>query len=309
MRSKFLRLGALAGLVAGLVAVPPAFQASASTLVDLSVQDPPAAATPSPAVAPGKGVLNTVTAKNASAVSVPADLTITNSGGGTYQASSSTIPSGCSAPADGTTDPTIICHFTLLAPSQAIPVKVAIHAPASGTLTDAATIAVPPTAIGFIDNNSSNNSTSVSTTVDPNAAAGLLRTGETLGFNQAGQNDVVTNVDSADIVISLGVAPANGDQCGTSACADGLEVTPDPNHVGLYQADVSFGKGIACRSVVDPPNCPPIFFRHPGNPPFAAATCPTSTSFDCEVSRYKLPGAQVHYVVRGHGTGILPIKV
>jgi hypothetical protein len=226
-----------------------------------------------------------------------APVTATDStSGGTYVAGSSTLPAGCSAPADGTVNPVISCNFGVQLAGWSAQLSVAIRTPAAaGTVTNTASVEVPPSSLGVIDDNPSNDTASVATPVtnDVAGSAALLQVGETMAFQA---HRLTVRSAAKGVIATMRVAPANGDMCGTSPCDTGLHVgfDTDPQYQGQLGLWLDFGKGNPCRGIGSGSDCAALFMRKDGVvtrvPTCAAAPsaspCIEETSKDGPVIRW-----------------------
>lgn len=212
--------------------------ALAPTVVDLSTSVTGEPATVSPV---GGVVLYTATFENLSAVPVPAVFSDATDAG-TFVASLSKIPAGCTAPSDGAPNPVISCQAVL---QQGLPVvvEVAVRTPSvEGVVANTSTIAVDPTFLDdFVDSNSANDTATVATPVlnDPNSSSALVKEGESLTFGP----HIVTVTDAPNgIVIMLADALGGGDTCGKTICGDGLHLDfgTDPDRQGYLQVELNF---------------------------------------------------------------------
>ncbi|HVL33724.1 MAG TPA: hypothetical protein VM600_09125 [Actinomycetota bacterium] len=246
-------------LLAATVLVPNASFAASVADLGVDVVSDPASVSPA-----GGIVLYRIEVTNDGPIIAPADVTDATSGG-TYVASASQIPSECTEPADGTVDPVVTCSFGPIAPGTGVELAVAIRTPAAeGSVSNTATVAVPPSAVGVVDQNPANDTSSVTTPVvnDPNQSSALLKQGESLAF----QNHVLTaRATDKGVIASLSVAPASG-TCGTSPCGEGLSVgfSTDPRYQGDMGLLVDFGKGNPCRGIGSGARCADLYVKKDG---------------------------------------------
>lgn len=248
----------LAAATIGSGAVP----AVAAPIADASVT---VASVPTAVSPVGGMVLYRVTVRNDGPALAPVTATDTTTGG-SYVAGSSTLPSGCSAPADGTADPVISCNFGVQVAGWSSQISVAIRTPSVvSSVTNAATAEVPPSSLGVIDDNPSNDSASVVTPVtnDLAGSAALLRTGETMAFQA---HRLTVRSAAKGVIASMKAVPAQGDACGTTLCDAGLHVgfDTDAEYQGQLGLWLDFGKGNPCRGLGAPSDCSALYMRKDG---------------------------------------------
>lgn len=280
MRSK-LSLFLAAVLTATLLGLGGGGAVAAST-ADLSTTVTGQPATVSPV---GGIVLYTATFENLGALPVPAVFSDATDAG-TFVAGLSDIPDFCTAPDDEAPNPVISCD-TVLSPGVPVVIEVAVRTPSlTGVVSNTSTIAVHPEVVDeFVDDNSANDSATVTTSVlnDPNNSAALVKEGESLTF---GPHIVtVTNAPNG-IVILLAGAPGGGDLCGPSLCGDGLHLDfgKDEDRQGTMHVELNFSTD-PCRGL-GAEKCTAVYERkHSGTadetitavPPCSTTTDPTTT--------------------------------
>jgi hypothetical protein len=230
------------------------------TLADIAVTNSPS----TPEVSPVGGiVLYFVTVSNNGPSVSNVTLTDSSTGGAVLKLAYSTIPSGCTAPADGTSNPTITCSFAAMASGASKSLTVGLQTPAStATITNTATATVPST---VTDPNTSNNSQQITTQDlnDPNFSQSFVPLSQKLAY----QLNTLTNSNAKNgVIASLYTAQANGALCGTAPCTNGLGVNFNTNTT--YQGGVSvfidLGAGNPCRGVGSGSTCWYLFMRKNG---------------------------------------------
>lgn len=293
MRKVFSAVAAITALAATLVGFTPAPGIAAESVADLSVSvdDSPDQVSP-----PGGIVLYTVTVANNGPVAAPAADFRDTTRGGAFVRSLSLLPAGCSGPADGAADPTIDCRFLAFPAGATRTIEVAIRTPASvGQVTNTVSASIPPGAV--FDNNPANDSATDTTavTATSDGAASLLTQGQSLTYKT--HTLTVTSAVNG-IITALSTAPAEGAQCGDSACGDGLRVWFDsnPRFQGLVSVDVNFGKGDPCRGL-GKESCTSLYSRKDGVVTVVPLCSAAPTASPCIEQIYKVDG-HIHHSVR-----------
>lgn len=294
MRERRIMLPAslLAASIIGLGAIP----AVGAPIADASVSLASVPTTVSPV---GGMVLYRVTVRNEGPAPAPVTARDATTGG-SYVAGSSTLPTGCLAPADGTADPVISCNFGVQAAGWSSQISVAIRTPSAvGSVSNTATAEVPPSALGVIDDNPSNDTASVVTTVtnDADGSAALLRTGETMAFMA---HQLTVRSAAKGVIASMRVAPAQGDTCGASLCDAGLHVGFDtaPEYQGQLGLWLDFGRGNPCRGVGAGSNCSALYMRKDGVVTRVPACATAPLASPCIEETSKLNGPGIRWLVR-----------
>lgn len=299
MRRLLLSFLAASAAIAGLVGVQPV-PAGAEGAVDLSARVTAAPTVVSPV---GGRVVYSVVFKNEGAVAVLADLEDATSGG-SFLASGSTIPAGCTTPADGAANPVITCQ-RLLDPAQEVRLLVAILTPTTtSTVTNTAEAGLAPLQLG-IDAAPTNNTDSEATSVfnDPNSSASYLEEGDSLTFKT---HKVTVRKSETGVIVRLADTLGGGRTCGNTLCADGLLIDFPLNDVysaSDIEVDLNFGKGEACRSTNNAACGDAIYYVGPnGGAPQQVPACTSApaaapTPVPCVRSMYKTSGGQLHIVV------------
>lgn len=270
--------------------------AVAAPIADAGVTN---SSTPSTVSPPGGIAIYRVTVTNHGPAVAPVEV-VDSTSGGTFVASSSQIPSGCTAPTDQSADPVVSCRFDAMLPGSTRQVVVAIRTPfTAGSVTNTATVSVPPTALGILDDNQANDTAATVTPVisDPNVSSALLLDGETLSF----QNHDLTVRDSNNgVIASLSEAPPAGDMCGTVLCGSGLHVgfDADPYYQGSLGLTLRFPKDSThCHGLGDDSDCDALFIRK-NSVVNRVPYCATSPAADpCVESTFK-DGPAIRWVVR-----------
>lgn len=236
MRKTWCFAAALAALIsASLTMGTPAIGAVPLADLSSSTEGSPDAVSPV-----GGFVYYAVTFTNSGAP-VPAELRNATTGGGSFNVALSSIPTGCSAPADGTVDPVVVCDQDLFAGS--ISLEVAIKTPsATTTIVSESTAMVDPDAVtDIVDPDLSNNATKDTTPVfnDLKSSSALVREGESLTYKT---HKVTVRSGANGIVISLRDALGAGDTCGSTLCGDGLHLGygTDPDRQGKVIVELRF---------------------------------------------------------------------
>lgn len=302
MRRILLALFTCIGLVAGTLGMSVAPLAAAGPIpVDLSVEVKPSPAEVSP---PGGIVVYEIIVRTSFAdltgtnfTTLPVDLT-DSSLRGSYVASSSRLPSGCTAPADGTADPVITCDLNV-APGGSQAVWVALRTqPVVGTVQTKAEVSFDPSALSTVaESNPANNTRTEVTPVinNPNQSSALLHEGESMQF----KDHVVTVLKSKNgVIVTLRDAPATGAACGSTMCDDGLHIgfAHNDHYEGEVRVDTNFGKGEPCRAISNPSCGDGLYIRKTVSmTPTKLLPCSTAPQ-PCHESSYKLNG-DLHRVV------------
>lgn len=294
-------VAALAALTAALSGIGPA-PAGAEGVTDLSASVTGAPAAVSPV---GGRVVYKVEFTNNGPTIVFADLR-DETANGTFLAQGSTIPAGCSTPANGAANPVITCTTLAMNPGQRVTFYVAILTPTTTTtVTNTANAALSPIPVQPIDGNSADNTDTASTPVfnDPDSSASYVRQGETLTYKT---HAVTVRKSTTGVIVKLSTAPADGRSCGAGAlCADGLRIEFPLNDIYTasdVQVDLNFGKGEACRSITNSTCTDSLYYVGPsGGSPVLVANCTSAPAAEpfpvpCVRSMYKSPSGQLHIV-------------
>jgi hypothetical protein len=293
------RVSILAVAIA-LAPVTLAAPASAQSVADLSVTAVSAPATVSP---PGGIAVHRVTITNNGPSAAPANAQVTTTGGAAFVAASSQLPSGCSAPANGTINPVVNCTFSVLFPASSgdrHELKVALRTPSEvGSVGSTSTVAIPPGQITIVDDNQANNSATISTPVvaSTSGSAALVQQGESLGFLshlfsvRSSTNGVIAYLNS----VPAGTDPT---ECGGVPCGAGLllDFEPDPYYSGSGAIEIQFDSTDPCRGLGAPAACADLYMRKNGATT-KLASCALPTSILCIESLTKV-GRDFRWTVR-----------
>lgn len=295
----------LIGLLAAMSVSLALPSAGAASIADLAVT---ATGTPASVSPPGGIVLYRISVANHGPSAAPADLVNVSTGGGSFVAGSSQLPAACAAPADGTTNPTIVCRFDALLPAplagSSTQIAVALRTPSTeGSVTNSSTVSVPPSQPDIVDDNASNDVATVTTPVlsSTDGSAALVQEGETLAYRK----HLLRVRDSENGVIAyLSSVPAGttAGECGGDLCGAGvlLDFDPDPYYQGSGVLEVQFDATEPCRGLGAPAACGRLFVRKNGTTR-ELHNCVLPAELLCIEQRVKV-GADFRWTVRVDST-------
>jgi uncharacterized repeat protein (TIGR01451 family) len=271
------------------------FETVVQTVADLAVT---ATGSPNEVSPVGGGLLHFVTARNDGPSTTDITLLIDTTGGGALNLGSSVIPSGCTAPANGTIDPSITCTFTGAESGDSFLVRVALKTSTTpGTQSTTASVSVPE---NVTDPAGGNNTVTLNTSVlnNPNGSFAFVPTGGTLGF---GLSTLTASNAPNGVIALLAPAAANGAMSGTVPCDNGLLVDfdPNPDFQGTVTLLLDFGRGNPCRGLGNGSECWKLYMRKLGVV-FQVPLCKDAPDADVciEQVRKRSDAPNIQWVVR-----------